>query len=115
MRRQSVVPSSSGLVPRTVEYALAVSRGARRGVVRAVAIVTMLGIYAVSSIGSIGTTALGVVGVSSLALVGTSTPANARWRRRGRYRRGYRRRGYWGNPWRYRRRRRRHRRFYFYF
>jgi|SRR5215813_6235593 len=101
MRRQIVVPSTSGLVWRMVDWAVALGRGVRRAVIRSVAIVAMLVIYAVTSLGSIGTTALGVVGLSSAALVATSTPASARWRRRY-----YRRRHYWRGPWRWRRRRR---------
>jgi hypothetical protein len=112
MRRQTIVPSSSGLVPRTLDWALALSRGVRRGVIRAAAIAAMLAIYVATSIGSIGTSALGVAGISSVALLGTATPANAhrRWRRRRhrrRWHRGYDRGYYWGGPWR-RRRRRRH-------
>jgi|SRR5262245_1164828 hypothetical protein len=104
MRRQIVLPSSSGLVSRLVDRALALGHGVRRGAIRAVAIAAMLVAYAVTSIGSIGTTALGVVGISGAALVGTTAPAQARRRwRRGRY---YRRRhrGYY-YPYRYRRRR----------
>jgi hypothetical protein len=107
MRRQIVVPSSGGLVLRTIETALALGRGVRRGVIRAVAIATMLVIYAVTSLGSIGTSVLGVAGVSSAALLATTAPANARrrWRRgRGRYRRHRGRGFYWGG---FRRRRRR--------
>lgn len=114
MRRQVVVASGSGLVPRTIETTLALGRGVRRGMIRAVAIATMLGIYAVTSIGSIGTSVLGVAGVSTATLLATTAPAEARrrWRRgryrrhRGRYRRHWGRGIYWGGPWRRRRRRR---------
>ncbi len=108
MRRQIAVPSSSGLVPRIVAGVSTLGRGARRGVIRAVAIVAMLVAYAVTSLGTIGTSALGIVGISGAALVGTATPAQAhrRWRRRRRWRR-YHRGYYWGYPWRRRRRRRR--------
>jgi hypothetical protein len=110
MRRQIIVPSSSGLVPKVIDRALALGRGVRRGVIRAVAIATMLVVYAVTSIGSIGTSALGVAGVSSVALLGSTAPAQARrrWRRRH-HRRRWHRGIYWGGPWRRRRRWRRHR------
>jgi hypothetical protein len=111
MRKQIVIPSSSGLVPRIVDWALVLGHGVRRGIVRAVAIATMLVIYAVTSIGSIGTSALGVAGISSVALLGSTAPAQARrrWRRRS-YRRRRHRGYYWGYPWRRRRRRWRRRR-----
>jgi hypothetical protein len=98
---------------------LAVRHSAKRALVRSIAVATMLGMYAVTSIGSMATTTVGVAGLSGLALSTTATPANARrrWRRRrrrhwhgGHYRRyhrgGYYGRGYYGG-WPYRRRRRR--------
>jgi hypothetical protein len=117
MRRQIVVPSAGGLVPRIVDGARALGRGVRRGIIRAAAIVAMLAIYVGTSLGSLGTSALGVVGVSGAALVGSATPADAwggwrrrrhhRWRRhRGYYGWGWGHRGYYGWGWRHRRRRR---------
>lgn len=120
MRQQIVVPSDRRPVTWAVDRARALGRRLRRGVIRAVAILTMLVIYAVTSLGSIATSALGVVGISSAALVGTAAPADAgrRGRRRshrGRWHRGHgfywgdpwrgRRGFYWGDPWRRRRRR----------
>jgi hypothetical protein len=103
-----------------VEWALALGRGVRRGMIRAVAIVTMLVIYAVTSLGSIGTSVLGTAGISSAALLATTAPAEARRRGRRRGRRRYRHRRhrgyywggpwYWGDSWRWRRRRRYRRR-----
>ena len=81
--------------------------GLKRGVIRGVAIATMLAIYVGGSIGSIAPTALGVAGVTGVALATTATPADA-YRRRRRKRRWYRGlyfRGYDGGH-----RRRRHRR-----
>lgn len=110
MKRQIVVPSGGGLVPMIVDPVLALGRGLRRGVIRVVAIATMLVIYAATSIGSIGTTALGIAGVSSVALLGSTAPAQARRRWRRRYHRRRWHRGiWWGGPWRRRRRWRRHR------
>lgn len=109
MRRQMALPSSSGVVSKSLDRVRALGHGVRRGAIRAVAIVAMLVAYAVTSLGSIGTSALGIVGISGAALVGTAAPAEARrrWRRRRGYRRRWRHRGYyWGEPWRRRRRRR---------
>ena len=107
--------------PLWLEAALGLGYTVKRGVIRSVAVATMLAMYAAASLGSVATTTLGVAGVSGLALTSTATPASA-WRRRrrgywrgGYYRRGYRRRYYgrrgyyrggWGYPY-YRRRRRR--------
>jgi hypothetical protein len=123
MRRPIILPSDRGFTPWIVVWVLALGRRVRRGVIRTVAIATMLVIYAVTSLGSIGTSTLGVVGISGAALMGTAAPAEARrGRRRGRHRGRWRRRGrgfywggpwrgrglYWGDPWRRRRRRRGH-------
>ena len=115
---QSKMVQHTGHGLRLLHSVLAVSHGAKRALVRSIAIATMLGMYAVTSIGSMATTTVGVAGLSGLALSTTATPANARrrWRRRrhwhgGHYRRGYHRRGYYRGGyyggWPYRRRRRR--------
>jgi hypothetical protein len=98
------------------EGILGLGHKVQRGVIRGVAVATMLAMYAAASIGSAATTTIGIAGLSGLALTSTATPASARrrWRRRhwrgGYYRRRYRRPYYyyggWGYPY-YRRRRRR--------
>jgi hypothetical protein len=103
MRRQMALPSSSGLVPMTVDRVRALGHSLRRGAIRTVAIAAMLMAYAVTSLGTIGTSALGIVGISGAALVGTATPAEAYRRRRGYYRRRYHR-GYYRGYYRRRRR-----------
>lgn len=92
--------------------ARALGFGLKRGVIRGVAIATMLVIYVAGSIGSLAPTALGVAGVSGLALTATASPADAYHRRRRRKRRWYRGHYYRGCDWGdcYRRRRRRRRR-----
>lgn len=96
---------------RLVGAACAFGNGVRKGMIRSVAIVTMLMLYVVSSVGAMAPAALGVVGVSGLALTTSATPADAHWRRRRRRRRWYR--GgyypYYYGGYRHRRRRRRRR------
>ena len=94
-----------------LNVARALGFGLKRGVIRGVAIATMLAIYLAGSIGSIAPTALGVAGVTGVALATTATPADA-YRRRRRKRRWYRGlyfRGYDGGHRRRRHRRRRRR------
>lgn len=107
MRQENII-QSGGPWPRLIDSALVLGHRAKRGVIRSVAIATMLVIYAAGSIGSIASSALGVAGISSLALTATTTPANA-WRRRRHRRRWHN--GYYDDDWSRRRRRRRRRRF----
>jgi hypothetical protein len=120
VKQHNVVRPSSGARLPWLAAALGLGNALKRGIIRSVAVATMLAMYAAASIGSAATTTIGVAGLSGLALTSTATPASARrrWRRRswrgGYYRRRYRRRyygrrGYYGGlgyPY-YRRRRHR--------
>lgn len=108
MKHSSI--QSAGRLTQLMNAVGVVSQGLRRGLIRGVAVATMLVMYSVASIGSFATTTVSVAGLSGLALAASAKPANA-WRRRRRYwggpsyRRGYYRRRYYGG-WPYRRRRR---------
>jgi hypothetical protein len=115
VKQQRNLIRHSGRRPPWLEAVLGLSHKVQRGLIRSVAVATMLAMYAAASIGSAATTTIGVAGLSGLALTSTATPASARRRRRywrggyHRRRRSYYRRGYyggWGYPY-YRRRRRR--------
>lgn len=69
-----------------------------RGIASAVAVIVMVGVYAVSSIGSYGLTALGLTGLTTAALATSAQPAQAH-RRRYRHRRYRSRRRRWRGGW----------------
>jgi len=66
--------------------------GLRHGVIRGLAVVAMLGVFALSNLGTVGTYVLGVAGITGVTLGTTATPANAWWRGRRVVRRRWRRR-----------------------